>query len=101
MQRRRVISVERVNVAALAADGEQRVQTLDLALRRVERLSGMVSVGGERHGRVHREQVDRLGVCASGRGRGGGSLSAAAEKNKPEQQQRLDFFLHKQISSKS
>ena len=52
-------------------------------------------------GCVHRKQVDRLGVCAGGRDRGSGSLSAAAEKNKPEQQQRLDFFLHKQISSES
>ena len=71
-------------------------------IRKMEgRLSGMVSVGGQRHGRVHRKQVDRLGVCAGGRSRGGGSLSAAAQKNKPEQQQRLDFFLHKQISSES
>ena len=101
VQRDGVVVVERVNVAALTADREQRVQTFDLALRRLQRLSSMVSVGGQRHGRVHREQVDRLGVCASGRDRGGGSLSAAAQKNKPEQQQRLDFFLHKQISSES
>lgn len=76
----------------LTADREQRVQTFDLALRRLQRLSGMVSVGGQRHGRVHREQVDRLESVPADETEGAEACPQPPRKTSPSSSSALIFF---------